>query len=345
MQLALYAPGLGYYTGGSTKLGGSGDFVTAPEISSLFGQSLARQIGEVLAVTGGEVLELGAGSGRMAADILIALEQAGRPPERYAILEVSADLREQQRQRLAQLPPSLSSRVSWIDTLPQTFSGVVVANEVLDALPTHLVRWDGTSLLERGVAWRNDDLAWSDRPLSDPALLERAHRLHPTPPYASEISLAVPALIAALGAMLERGLLLLVDYGFGQSEYYHAQRSQGTLMCHYRHRAHDAPFFLPGLQDITSHVDFTAVAQAGMQHGAQLLGYATQAQFLINVGITDLLEAAAAADSLAYAKCAAQAQKLLSPAEMGELFKVVALGSGIATPLCGFRTGDKSRLL
>jgi SAM-dependent MidA family methyltransferase len=345
MQLALYAPALGYYTGGATKLGGSGDFVTAPELSPLFGQTLARQVGEILSVTGGDVLELGAGSGRMAADVLQALAESGPLPARYLILEVSGELAARQRQRLHALAPHLASRVAWIDRAPSAFRGVIVCNEVLDALPTHLIQWEEDGIRERGVAWSGNAFAWDDRRLTEQALLAQAHRLNPPPPYLSEIGRIGPALVGTLARALECGALLFVDYGFGEREYYHPQRSQGTLMCHFRHRAHDDPFFLPGLQDITSHIDFTAVARAAADAGVELLGYTTQASFLINLGITDLMALTSAADTAAYLPQAAQGQRLLSPAEMGELFKVIALGRGIDRLLAGFNSGDMSRLL
>ena len=345
MELCLYAPGLGYYAGGATKLGGAGDFVTAPEISPLFSRTLARQVGEVLATSGGDVLELGAGSGRMAADMLRRLDELGQLPERYAILEVSADLAARQKERLQTLDADLAARVVWIDGIPASFRGVIIANEVLDALPVHLVTWRDDGVFECGVTWRNGAFAWEDRLSGDSVLLLEAQRLSPQPPYLSEISLAAPALMRTLAASLERGAVLLVDYGFGEREYYHPQRDHGTLMCHYRHHAHDDPFFTPGLQDITSHVDFTAIARAAQQAGLDLLGYTTQAQFLINLGITDLMALASPENAANYLPLAAQAQKLLSPAEMGELFKVIAFGRGLQTPLTGFGSGDKSRLL
>ena len=345
IELCLYAPGLGYYVGGATKFGGAGDFVTAPEISSLFSRALARQVGEVLATTGGDVLELGAGSGRMAADMLKRLDELGQLPERYRILEVSADLAARQKQQLQSLDADMAARVVWIDRIPASFRGVIVANEVLDAVPVHLVVWRDDGAFERGVTWRNGAFAWDDRLSGDTALLAEAQRLGPRPPYLSEINLAAPALMRTLAASLERGAVLLVDYGFGEREYYHPQRDHGTLMCHYRHHAHDDPFFAPGLQDITSHVDFTAIARAAQQAELDLLGYTTQASFLINLGIIDLMALTPPENAAHYLPLAAQAQKLLSPAEMGELFKVIAFGRGIRTPLRGFGSGDKSRLL
>lgn len=345
MQLALYAPGLGYYSGGATKLGGAGDFVTAPELSPLFSRTVARQIAEILSVTGGDVLELGAGSGRMAADLLRTLADSGPLPDRYLVLEVSAELAARQKQRLHALPSQLASRLAWIGRVPSEFRGVIVCNEVLDALPTHLISWGESGIYERGVGLAGNVFVWQDRPLTEPSLLAQTRRLNPPPPYLSEVSQVGPALVATLAGSLKRGAMLLIDYGFGEREYYHPQRNQGTLMCHFRHRAHDDPFFLPGLQDITSHVDFTAVTRAGTDAGLELLGYTTQAQFLVNLGITELMARTPAVNAAAYAPLAAQAQKLLSPAEMGELFKVIVLGRGIEPALAGFRSGDMSRLL
>lgn len=345
MEQALYAPGLGYYAAGATKLGEAGDFVTAPELSSLFSAALARQVAQILAATSGGALELGAGSGRMAADVVAELDRLGEVPSAYLILEPSAELRAQQQKRLACLPPRLAARVSWVERLPERFEGMMLANEVLDALPVHLVVWREDGIYERGVAWRGSGFVFEDRLLGDGELLREARRLNPPPPYLSEIGLAARGLVRALAGVLKRGALLLIDYGFGQGEYYHPERSRGTLMCHYRHRAHDDPFFLPGLQDISAHVDFSAIARAGVDCGLDLLGYTTQAHFLINLGITDLLARTPAEQAAAFLPLAAQAQKLLSPSEMGELFKVIVLGRGMRAPLSGFVRGDLRRLL
>ncbi|TCS72468.1 SAM-dependent MidA family methyltransferase [Sulfuritortus calidifontis] len=344
MELALYAPGLGYYSAGAQKFGAAGDFVTAPELTPLFGRTLARQAAEVLAQTGGEVLELGAGSGRLALDLLRGLAELDALPPRYAILELSADLRERQRALFAREAPDLLPRLHWLDALPERFSGVVLGNEVLDALPVHLVHYRNGIWQERGVIQAGEAFAWQDRPLVDGALFELADKLPVEGDYLTEISLAAPALIRSLAAMLERGVLLFLDYGFPRAEYYHPQRSQGTLMCHYRHQAHADPFVLPGLTDITAHVDFTAVAESGFDAGLKLLGYASQAGFLINCGITDLLQGQSTTDP-GYIRQAAALQKLMSPAEMGELFKVIALGRGLTQPLMGFVRGDRSHAL
>jgi len=347
MELALYAPGLGYYSGGAHKFGGAGDFVTAPEISALFGQTLARPIAEMLEQTRGDILELGAGSGKLALDLLLALEQSGALPPRYFILEVSADLQQRQRDLLQQHAPHLLPRVTWLARLPQKFSGVILANEVLDALPVHLVVWRQGKIFERGVVTAPEGFAWEDKPLRAGALWDAAQKMSPEArqsAYLSEINLAANALISSLAEMLLEGAMLIIDYGFGQREFYHPQRDRGTLMCHYRHRAHDNPFYLPGLQDITSHVDFSAVAEAAQAGGLNLLGYTTQAHFLINCGITEILAKTSPENPRDYLPLANQLQKLVSPAEMGELFKVIAFGKGVEQML-GFSGGDKSRLL
>lgn len=342
MALALYAPGLGYYAAGLEKLGEGGDFVTAPEISPLFGRCIARQISQVLQHTGGDVLELGAGSGKLAVDVLQALEALGCLPERYCILDVSQNLRKRQQKLIKScLDMRISQKVVWIDALTDHFSGVVLGNEVLDALPVHLVVQTSAGLCERGLALHAGELVWADSPLQDGALKTAATALNLPNGYLTEISLAAQALVGSLVAMLDQGVVLLADYGFPRREYYHPQREQGTLMCHYRHQAHADPLLYPGLQDITAHVDFTAVTEVAVENGAQLLGYANQAAFLIACGITDLLAQVSPEDTAAYMRQVAAAQKLLSPAEMGELFKVIAFGKHINTPLLGFSTGSQ----
>jgi SAM-dependent MidA family methyltransferase len=344
MELALYTPGLGYYAAGAQKLGAAGDFVTAPEISPLFARTLARQAAEILVATGGSILELGAGSGRLAADLLCALEALDALPERYAILEVSADLRARQREHIAAAAPHLVPRVAWLCELPTRWRGLVLANEVLDALPVHLVVNEQGEWRERGVTWSNG-FRWQDAAIAAPELATATAHLPNEAGYLTEINIAAPRLTASLAELLEAGTLLFIDYGFGRREYYHPQRSTGTLMCHYRHHAHDDPFFLPGLEDITAHVEFTAIAEACVDHGLALQGYTTQARFLLNCGITALLQAVPAEDTAIYLPLAAGVQKLLAPSEMGELFKVMALGRGVDFPLVGFTAGDLSRML
>lgn len=345
MELALYAPGLGYYGGGAAKFGASGDFVTAPEISPLFGRALARQAAQIIQLTDGDILELGAGTGRLTADMLIELERLGRLPRNYFVLELGAELKERQRALLTSRTPRLVDRVRWLDRLPESFIGLIFGNEVLDAMPVHVVAWRAHGICERGVRARPDAFAWAERPVEPGGLLEIARALNPPPDYVSEIGLAARGFIKTLAQILDRGALLFVDYGFGQREYYHPQRKTGTLMCHYRHHAHDDPFFWPGLQDITAHVDFTGVAERAIDAGLKLLGFTTQAHFLINCGVAQILEEMPATSAAAYLPLANQLQKLVSPAEMGDLFKAIALGKGIDEPLLGFVRGDKSRLL
>ena len=345
MELALYAPGLGYYAAGARKFGKDGDFVTAPEITPLFGHTLARQAAQVLADTGGDIVELGAGSGRLASQLLLELERLGRLPAAYSILEVSPELRERQQAWLRATAPHLLPRLRWLERLPERITGLVVVNEVLDALPVHVLAWRDAGVAERGVALSDmGKFAWSERPLPPGALRSAAQRLRLPDGYVSEIGLAARGLAASLARSLARGLVLFLDYGFGRAEYYHPQRSQGTLMCHYRQLAHSEPFSHVGLTDITAHVDFTAVAESALAQGAQLRGYTTQAHFLVNCGITELLARVSPKDPT-YLALAAGAQKLLSPSEMGELFKVMALGKGLAEPLLGFARGDRSRML
>lgn len=345
MELALYAPGLGYYTAGARKFGEAGDFITAPELSTLFGRTVARQLVEVMQISTPHILELGAGSGKLALDILGELEKLDALPERYSILEVSADLRERQQALLNERLPHLAARVHWLDALPENISGAVIGNEVLDALPAHLLHWSNGRIFERGVGRKDEGFFWQDRLPENEALLDAAKKIAVPDDYLSEISMAARGLVASLCERLDKGVLLFIDYGFGSREYYHPQRTRGTLMCHYRHYAHDDPFYLPGLQDITAHVDFTAVAETAIDHGAHLLGYVTQAHFLINNGLADLMREISPEDVRAYLPLSAQMQKLTSPAEMGELFKVIALGKGMDEPLQSFIPGDRSRLL
>ncbi len=346
MSLALYAPGQGYYSAGARKFGPGGDFITAPELTPIFAQCIAAQAARVLAATGGgEILELGAGSGRLAVDMLLELRRLDSLPERYCILDLSPDLRQRQRALLQAEAPDLLARVEWLDTLPERFTGFIVGNEVLDAMPVHLVHWQSDAVCERGVARSSAGFEFQDRPLPAGTLLDAAHSLPITgPDYLSEINLAAPALVRSLADRLARGLILFLDYGFPQTEYYHPDRNTGTLMCHYRHHVFDEPFLLPGLTDITAHVDFTAVADAALVAGLDVLGYASQAHFLINCGVLACLERFEPG-SLDYLKQTAEAQKLIQPSEMGELFKVIALGRGIDAPLMGFASGDRRHML
>ncbi|MBI4191275.1 MAG: SAM-dependent methyltransferase [Betaproteobacteria bacterium] len=346
MELALHAPGRGYYSAGARKLGAGGDFVTAPELGSLFARALARQAAQVLREGVADIIEIGAGSGRLARDLLAELVALDCVPQRYLILETSADLRERQRVLLQRELPQLAARIIWLDTLPASFAALVIGNEVLDVMPIHRVVTCQGDLLEQYV--RVDETGnfyCHETRASDELRAAAAALALPEHGYTTEIGLAACAFIRTLGSRLARGVALLIDYGFPAREYYHPQRSSGTLMCHYRQHSHADPFCLVGLQDITAHVDFSAIANAAVESGLDLLGYTNQAQFLINCGIADILAATPADDAATYLPLAAQAQILMSPAEMGELFKVIALGSNFSAPLPGFTRGDKRHTL
>jgi SAM-dependent MidA family methyltransferase len=354
MELALYAPGLGYYSAGARKLGPGGDFVTAPEVSELFGRCLARQCSEVLAVSGGDILELGAGTGRLAGQLLRELERLGSLPERYAILEVSADLAARQREYLKQLPAALRARLVWLERLPEaSLNGVILANEVADALPCRRFVTHGTELLELGVALEASApaaAAFCWQAATPAAALARAFaELSAALPealpegYTSEVCLCLTPWITTLATLLARGLLLICDYGLPRRHYYHRERTRGTLTCHFRQRAHTDPLIYPGLQDITAWVDFTRVAEAGTGAGLELAGFATQAAVLVALGIEELV--GAADDALSRARLAGEARRLLMPEEMGEAFKMMALTRGLSAPLTGFGLQDLCRLL
>lgn len=352
MELALYSPQLGYYTGGARKFGAAGDFTTAPELSPLFGRTLANTLAPLFDRPDATVLELGAGTGRLACDILDGLLELGRLPVRYAILELSGELRARQQALLAERHPRLLSRLHWLDRLPDSIVGAIVANEVLDVVPVHLLHWSETAIVERCVgctaAGSDSAFTWLDRPITDAALASAATRIpvdRGPPGFVSEVSPAASALVASLVERLRSGIALFIDYGFGRAEYYHPQRRQGTLMCHYRQHAHTDPFHLPGLQDITAHVDFTAVAEAAVATGGRLAGYTTQAHFLLDAGIADLLSRTPAEQTARYLPQVAAVQRLLSPAEMGELFKVMTIARGCNIPIPGLGARDLSRLL
>ncbi len=345
MELALYAPGLGYYSAGSTKFGPAGDFVTAPEISALFGGCVARQCAQALHTVGGEIVEFGAGTGRMAATLLQSLAELGSLPERYSILEVSADLADRQKALLAGLPAVLRERVQWLHALPdRPVRGVIIANEVLDALPVERfvirdgrahplgvsidsARGNGTPA---GFIWRAD--------IGRTCHEELIGALPPLPDgYASEVGSNIRPWITAVSQSLERGLILLFDYGLPRAHYYHPQRTQGTLRCHFRQRAHDDPFINIAVQDITAWVDFTTVAEAADASGLGVSGFATQAAFLLGSGIEEQM---ACVDPTERIRLAGEARRLLMPGEMGEAFKAMALTRGYDEPLRGFAHQD-----
>lgn len=351
MHEALYAHGLGYYTSGNTKLGNerdqavtqspAGDFTTAPELSHWFARTLARQITQVHQATGTmDILEFGAGSGILAHDILLALDN---PNINYFILELSPDLRARQQEKLS----GFKNQVQWLSRLPERFEGCVIANEVLDAMPVELFQWeDNGTLAEKYVTLdNNSQFMLVNQPASAKLAEKIAHRMPALPGYTSEINLQAEAWIHEMGRWLAKGVAFLIDYGFPQKEYYHPQRAQGTLMCHLRHHAHGNPLVYPGIQDITAHVDFTAMADAALEGGLEVLGYTSQANFLLNSGLMKLLSTLDPQDTARYAREIGPVQKLLSEAEMGELFKVLAIGFDIDEPLMGFSRGDRRHML
>jgi len=393
MQRALYTPGLGYYAGGSHKFGrlaaDGSDFVTAPELSALFGRTLANTVRAVLkAADSGVVMEFGAGSGALAADLLNTL---GADCAEYRIVEISAELRDRQRATVAARAPEHAHKLVWLDALPAQFDGCIVGNEVLDAMPVKLAVWNGAEWRERGVALGDAGFVWHDRALTGAAGASRAQAAAANAtalaatdatllaeidatigatlaeqagwqsggatdckavyvsslpiPYLTELHPTATAFTATVARMLRRGAAVFIDYGFPAAEYFHPQRAGGTVMCHYRHQAHDDPFWLPGLQDITAHVNFTGIALAAIDAGASHAGYAAQSRFLLDAGIATLITAAGEPTSTAYLRAASEAQKLLSEHEMGELFKVIAFTRGIDIALPGFDTGDRSHTL
>jgi SAM-dependent MidA family methyltransferase len=339
MALALYAPGLGYYTHGSRKFGhlpsSGSDFVTAPELSPLFGRALSRQVAQALQACGsGEVWEFGAGSGALAEQLLDGLAGQGVAVTRYTIVDLSGALRARQQERLARF----GARVQWIDTLPEVIDGVVVGNEVLDAMPVQLLHFDGAQWWERGVVEAGEAFAWADRTTDLRPSWEGPY----TPGTVTEIHPQAEAFIATLAERLQRGAAFFIDYGFPEAEYYHPQRTAGTLVCHRAHRVDDDPLADVGDKDITAHVNFTGIALAAQDHGLEVLGYTSQAHFLINCGLVDMLEGADV-------RTVANAQKLLLEHEMGELFKVIGMARGcdpafVAAPL-GFANGDRTHTL
>ena len=347
MDLSLYAPGLGYYVAAMRKFGADGDFITAPEISSLFSRCLARQCMQVFAqLGGGDLLEFGAGTGVMAADILAELQGLNCLPERYLILELSPDLRQRQRETLHRLVPELVHLVHWLDAMPAPgFQGVVLANEVLDAMPVQRFRVERDGIKEQFVYYRDGGFrsAW-DLPVT-PGLEQAVEAMDLAVGYESEMNLRTVSWVEQLGELLNRGAVLLIDYGYPRSEYYHPQRSTGTLMCHYRHRAHADPLVLLGLQDITAHVDFTAIAEAGIHAGFEVAGFSTQAYFLMGCGLDSLMAASDPDDVERHMRLVQEIRRLTLPTEMGERFKVLGLTRGVEQPLMGFAMRDQRERL
>lgn len=349
MEAALYHPELGYYNAPEFSLGKKGDFTTAPEMSPLFANCLAKQCEQIFSTIGhSEILELGAGSGQLAYDLLTALEKSDNLPSHYYIYEISLTLREKQKRLLQTKCPHLLNRITWLDHLPTHFKGVMIANEVLDALPVHRFQVTENEILEQGVTWANDQFQFISMPPTQPALSTHAAYLRnqyalPTG-YTSEINLAALTLVDQLCHSLNQGLILLIDYGYGQAEYYHPARNQGTLTCFYQHHHHNQPFYYPGLQDLTAHVDFTNIIDKAADTGIDLAGFTSQAAFLLGCGLMEITQLAEQGASPADAFELHQAVKILTmPTEMGDIIKVMGLSKGIEIPLLGFQLQDRRR--
>lgn len=330
MELALYAEGLGYYAGGSSKLGKDGDFTTAPEITPLFGATIGQFAIDCFGTEPLRILEFGAGTGRLALDVMQSLSEQGVVVDEYLIVELSADLRERQREMLVDFP-----QVQWLSVPPTAFSGLILCNEVLDAMPVHLLVKQQDRWFERGVSLSGERFVFSDRD-ADNTLAEQIPDADSLPEgYLTEVHPRQCGFVRMLSDVLKaggRGLAFLIDYGFPAREYFLPQRDQGTVMCHYRHHAHTDVFYLPGLQDITAHVDFTAAALAAQESGLTVAAYMSQAEFLIAAGLTGLMEKISPDDARPWLSQSQAIQKLTSPAEMGELFKVLLLSQGVDLP-------------
>jgi len=346
MEMALYAPGLGYYTAGSEKIGAAGDFITAPEISFIFSHCVARQCQQVLEQTGGSILEFGAGSGIMAAHILDYLDKQNCLPESYLILDLSPDLKQRQQQTIENIVPHLINKVKWLTQLPEVIDGVVLGNEVLDAMPVSVFRKHRGQVEEQYVIGQKDELKVAWQPAS--ALLQKAVNgiesdtgILPEG-YLSEVNLRLAGWLASVSGALRKGLLLLIDYGYSRLEYYRPDRSMGTLICHYQHRAHDDPLKLVGLQDITANVDFSGVKNAAEQVGFTMAGYTPQANFLMSLGIEELLAPYINVDQQDFIKLSQAVKVLMLPSEMGERFKVIGLSKGLDEQARGFSMRDLS---
>ena len=340
MELVLYAPQYGYYTGGSHKIGNDGDFITSPTLTPLFAQTLARQLQDLLPQTAGNIYEFGAGTGQLAADLLNNLSDG---INRYYIIEISPELAARQKDLIQTLAPQAAQKIAHLSALPETFDGIIIGNEVLDAMPVEIIRKDeGGSFEHVGVCLDNDRFTYSARSLHDLQLSALASLYFPkiSSPYTSELHPQQYAFIRTLASRLEHGCMIFIDYGFDAAQYYHPQRNQGTLIGHYRHHVIHNPFDFIGLADLTAHVNFTDIAQAGTDAGLDLIGYLPQSHFLLNLGITELLTQTGQTDSAAYIREAAAVQKLIDQHEMGELFKVIAFGKNINIDWTGFCFGD-----
>ena len=349
MEMALYESGWGYYSAGASRFDESGDFITAPHVSSLFSRCVARQCRQVLAtMSSGVILEVGAGSGVMTQDLLLELEALDTLPGRYYILETSADLRMRQKQLLTSCSPHLLPFITWLDNLPEEpVNGVIIANELVDALPVTRLLLDKGVLHELQVGHDGDEFCWIEalhpaEPVTSSWEKITDYLQEPlSEPYETEINLWLGAWLGSMAATLNQGVMLLLDYGYPRHEYYHPQRQQGTLLCHYRHRSHDNPFLYPGLQDITASVDFTALALAALENDMELAGYTSQAYFLIGCGLTEIVAALQNGKDYPEPALSAQVKRLTLPGEMGERFKAIAFSRNFTEALIGFQFIDQ----
>ena len=343
MQAVLYTPQYGYYSAVGHKIGQDGDFITAPTLTPLFGQTLATQLAELLPQTAGNIYEFGAGTGKMALDIIQTLLHNNQPFAYYYIIEVSAELRQRQRILLTQTLPEIAHKIIHLDTLPETFDGIILGNEVLDAMPCERIYWRTPQQIKHiGVTWNEaTGFCLENRPLVNPLLLKQAQALPVSVyPYTSELHSTQQTLMTTLAEKLLRGAIIWIDYGFDANQYYFSERTEGTLIGHYRHHTVHDPFFYPGLCDLTCHINFTAIIEAGIDAGLDLAGYTTQAHFLLNLGITEQLLRTGNPQDLPYIRAAKACQKLLNQHEMGELFKVAGLSKGINNSWQGFYQND-----
>ena len=349
LEAVLYAPGLGYYAAGSRKFGPGGDFVTAPELGPLFGQCLAREAGPVLAsVEEACGLEFGAGSGALAVSLIEALSALDQLPKRYCILEISPDLRERQRKRLEPVANQLGLKIEWLERMPEEpLQGVILANEVVDAFPFTRFRVVNGKPLRAGVCIDGDGLAWEwiDDLGDDESTMNIVRDYQLTDGYISEICPRANAWMGALASALQQGIVLVIDYGFPAAEYYLPERSEWTLRCHYQHQAHNNPLIYPGIQDVTSHVNFSALADAGRESGLEVLGYTSQEAYLLGLGLLEFAAPQPNDDEKQILKTAAEVKELILPSQMGEAFKVMAFGKQIDKPLQGFKLRDRSASL
>jgi len=345
MHTCLYTPGLGYYSAGSHKIGDKGDFTTSPEISPLFSRTLAQHIQDVFKqISHANILEFGAGSGKMAIDILTELESKQSLPDHYYIIEASADLRLRQEESIDLKIPHLASRIVWLDSLPHDFVGVILANEVCDAMPVHCLQFGQDNVSERYIEISGSKLQWCEGELSQPSLTTIADDIRlliGDSEYLTEVNLAATSWLSSLAESLEQGAIFIIDYGHPMTSYYHPQRSLGTLMCYYQHQGHDNPLILQGLQDITAHVDFTALAQTALDADLDIEGFQSQADFLLAGGIIELSAIDESSDELSHLKHASEIKQLTLPSEMGESFKVLSLSRNLEQILARCKLGDR----